>query len=150
AIQEGCNMVVTVGFLLGDATDAAAQANPDTDFAIVDYAYEAPSPNLKGMVFATEQSSFLAGYLAAGMSKTGIVATYGGIPIPPVTAFMTGFYQGVQYYNNDVGTNVNAVDEDGKTFGFITGRGKPPKNYPEFKIEGLEVPMEHYNKKEGA
>ena len=112
AIQEGCNMVVTVGFLLGDATDAAAQANPDVDFAIVDYAYEAPSDNLKGLVFATEQSSFLAGYLAAGMTKSGVVGTYGGIPIPSVTAFMTGFYQGVQYYNEQKGTDVEVLGWD--------------------------------------
>jgi basic membrane protein A and related proteins len=112
AIQEGCNMVVTVGFLLGDATDAAAQANPDVDFAIVDYAYEAPSDNLKGLVFATEQSSFLAGYLAAGMTQTGVVGTYGGIPIPSVTAFMSGFYQGVQYYNEQKGTDVEVLGWD--------------------------------------
>jgi len=112
AIQEGCQMVVTVGFLLGDATDAAAQANPDVDFAIVDYAYEAPAPNLKGLVFATEQSSFLAGYLAAGMTKTGTVGTYGGIPIPSVTAFMTGFYQGVEYYNQQKGTTVKVLGWD--------------------------------------
>lgn len=112
AIQEGCNMVVTVGFLLGDATDAAAQANPDVDFAIVDYAYEAPSDNLKGLVFATEQSSFLAGYLAAGMTKSGVVGTYGGIPIPSVTAFMSGFYQGVQYYNEQKGTDVQVLGWD--------------------------------------
>lgn len=112
AVQEGCNMIVTVGFLLGDATDAAAKANPDVDFAIVDYAYEAPSENLKGLVFATEQSSFLAGYLAAGMSKSGVVGTYGGIPIPSVTAFMSGFYQGVQYYNGEKGTDVKVLGWD--------------------------------------
>lgn len=112
AVQEGCNMIVTVGFLLGDATDAAAKANPDVDFAIVDYAYEAPSDNLKGLVFATEQSSFLAGYLAAGMTKSGVVGTYGGIPIPSVTAFMSGFYQGVQYYNTEKGTDVKVLGWD--------------------------------------
>ena len=112
AVQEGCNMIVTVGFLLGDATDAAAQANPDVDFAIVDYAYEAPSDNLKGLVFATEQSSFLAGYLAAGMTTTGTVGTYGGIPIPSVTAFMSGFYQGVTYYNEQKGTDVEVLGWD--------------------------------------
>lgn len=112
AVQEGCNMIVTVGFLLGDATDAAAQANPDVDFAIVDYAYEAPSDNLKGLVFATEQSSFLAGFLAAGMTETGVVGTYGGIPIPSVTAFMSGFYQGVTYYNEIKGTDVEVLGWD--------------------------------------
>ena len=109
AVQQGCNMIITVGFLLGDATEAAAKANPDIDFAIVDYAYDAPPENLKGLVFATEQSSFLAGYLAAGMSKSGTVGTYGGLPIPTVTSFMSGFYQGVEYYNKELGTKVKVL-----------------------------------------
>ena len=112
AIQQGCNMIVTVGFLLGDATEAGATANPDVDFAIVDYAYEAPPENLKGLLFSTQESSFLAGYLAAGMTQTGTVGTYGGIPIPSVTAFMTGFYQGVQYYNEENGTDVQVLGWD--------------------------------------
>lgn len=112
AIQQGCNMIVTVGFLLGDATQEAATANPMVDFAIVDYAYEDPTDNLKGLVFATEQSSFVAGYLAAGMTETGTVGTYGGIPIPSVTAFMSGFYQGVQYYNENNGTDVTVLGWD--------------------------------------
>lgn len=112
AIQQGCNMIVTVGFLLGDATAEAADANPMVDFAIVDYAYEAPPENLKGLVFATEQSSFVAGYLAAGMTQTGTVGTYGGIPIPSVTAFMSGFYQGVEYFNETKGADVTVLGWD--------------------------------------
>lgn len=112
AVQQGCNMIVTVGFLLGDATLEGAEANPEVDFAIVDFAYEAPPENLKGLVFATEQSSFLAGYLAAGMTQTGSVGTYGGIPIPSVTAFMSGFYQGVTYYNEQKGTEVEVLGWD--------------------------------------
>lgn len=59
-----------------------------------------------GQVYATDQGAFLAGYLAAGMSQTGVVGTFGGINIPPVTAFMDGFYYGVQYYNEQKGTDV--------------------------------------------
>lgn len=112
AIQQDCSIVITVGFLLGDATEAAAAANPDVDFAIVDYAYEAPPENLQGLIYATEQSSFVAGYLAAGMTETGSVGTYGGVPIPSVTSFMSGFYQGVQYYNEAKGTDVTVLGWD--------------------------------------
>ncbi|MDP4676916.1 MAG: BMP family ABC transporter substrate-binding protein [Candidatus Nanopelagicales bacterium] len=112
AIQQDCSLVITVGFLLGDATEAAATANPSVDFSIVDYAYEAPPENLQGLVYATEQSSFVAGYLAAGMTETGTVGTYGGIPIPSVTSFMSGFYQGVQYYNEAKGTDVDVLGWD--------------------------------------
>ncbi len=114
AVAQGCNMIVTVGFLLGDATEAAAKANTDIDFAIVDYAYESAPDNLKGIVFATEQSAFLGGYLAAGMTKSGTVATYGGLEIPTVTVFMSGFYQGVEYYNKEKGTTVKVLGWDPK------------------------------------
>ena len=67
-----------------------------------------------GQVFATDEAAFLAGYLAAGISKTGMVGTFGGINIPPVTIFMDGFYYGVQYYNADKGTNVEVLGWDPK------------------------------------
>ena len=94
-----CDVIITVGFLLGDATAAAAKANPDQKFSIVDYAYDPAIPNVLGQVYATDQAAFLAGYLAAGMTKTGILGTFGGINIPPVTIFMDGFYNGAMYYN---------------------------------------------------
>ena len=105
-IEEGCDLIVNVGFLLGDATAAAAQANPDQNFVIVDFAYDPMIDNVLGLVFATDQAAFLAGYVAAGVTKTGVVGTFGGLQIPPVTVFMDGFTFGVQYYNKQHGTNV--------------------------------------------
>jgi basic membrane protein A len=67
------------------------RANPDQKFSIVDFAYDPTIPNVLGQVYATDQAAFLAGYLAAGMTETGIVGTFGGINIPPVTIFMDGF-----------------------------------------------------------
>jgi len=55
--------------------------------------------NVFPMQFATHQAAFLAGYLAAGYSKSGKVATFGGMKIPPVTVFMDGFADGVAHYN---------------------------------------------------
>ena len=82
-IEEECDLIMAVGFLLGDATAAAAAANPDTLFGIVDVNYLA-ADNLYGSGFAINEATFLAGYLAAGMTQTGVVATYGGMQIPPV------------------------------------------------------------------
>jgi len=102
---------MSVGFLLGDATAAAAGANPDQNFGIVDVNW-LESPNLYGSGFAINESTFLAGYLAAGMTETDIVATFGGIQIPPVEIFMDGFVLGVEYYNEVHGTAVQTLGWD--------------------------------------
>ncbi len=111
-IEEGCDLIVTVGFLLGDATKALAEANPEQKFSIVDYAYDPVVPNILGQVFNTQEAGFLAGYLAAGVSKTGVVGTFGGMQIPTVTVFMDGFVLGVNYYNEIHGTSVTALGWD--------------------------------------
>lgn len=106
-VQEKCGLIMTVGGLMADATTQAAKQNPDQKFAIVD----SPSvgTNVKGLQFNTAQGGFLGGYLAAGMSKTGKVATYGGLRIPPVTIYMDGFWEGVQYYNKQNHKNVQVL-----------------------------------------
>lgn len=104
-----CDVIFTIGFLLGDATQEAATANPDQVFSIVDFAYDPPLPNVLGQVYATDEAAFLAGYLAAGMTETGIVGTFGGINIPPVTIFMDGFSYGVDHYNGRHGTEVSVL-----------------------------------------
>jgi basic membrane protein A len=114
-VQEDCNSITTVGFLLGDATLAAAKKNPKIDFSIVDFAYDKPSDNLKGLVFDTAAPSFLAGYMAAGVSESGIVGTLGGAQIPSVTAFMDGFQSGIEKYNEDEGTDVQLIGWDKET-----------------------------------
>jgi basic membrane protein A len=119
-IQQGCDIIVTVGFLLGEATEAAAQANPDQNFAIVDFAYDDDYDNLRELIFSTEEAAFLAGYVAAGMSESGIIGTFGGIPIPPVTVFMDGFLAGASYYNDEHGTDVVVEGWDGGD-GLFTG-----------------------------
>ncbi|MEI5585202.1 MULTISPECIES: BMP family lipoprotein [unclassified Agromyces] len=107
AVDSGCGLVVTVGYELADATLDQAGRNPDIAFAIVDESVEAD--NVKPVVFDTAQASFLAGYLAAGVTKTGVVATFGGGNQPPVTLFMDGFVDGVARYNEVHGTDVRAL-----------------------------------------
>jgi basic membrane protein A len=123
ALLDGsCDIIITVGFLMGDATKAAAEANPDQKFSIVDFAYDPVVPNIEGQVFATDQGAFLAGYLAAGMSQSGVIGTFGGINIPPVTSFMDGFVYGADYYNQKHGTDVQVLGWDPKAKdGLFTG-----------------------------
>ena len=108
-VSEGCDIIVSVGFLMGEATANAAKENPESKFAIVDFAYDPTIPNVMGLIYNTDEAAFLAGYLAAGVSKTGIVGTFGGINIPPVTIFMDGFVAGVNHYNKTKGTNVTVL-----------------------------------------
>jgi len=120
AAASGCGFVLTVGYELAPSTEKFAAANPDTDFAIVDEVVTAP--NVKPIVFDTAQAAFLAGYLAAGVTKTGVVATFGGGNQPPVTLFMDGFVDGVAYYNDAHDTKVKALGwNKAKQDGVFTG-----------------------------
>ncbi len=110
-LGEDCDLIISVGFLLADATAAAAEANPDQKYATIDVDY-LDFPNLRGSGFAINESTFLNGYLAAGMTKTGIVATYVGIAFPATTIFMDGFVLGVRYYNEVHGTDVKVLGWD--------------------------------------
>ena len=78
----------------------------------MDYAYDPVIPNVLGQVFSTDQAGFLAGYLAAGMTKTGKIGTFGGIQIPTVTVFMDGYAAGAAYYNAQKGTAVEVLGWD--------------------------------------
>jgi basic membrane protein A len=109
-VQQGCKFILAVGGLMFDATSEVAKANSNQQFAIVDA--KLPESNVYSMQFDTAQAAFLAGYLAAGYSKTGKVATYGGLNIPPVTIFMDGFADGVAHYNQTKGTNVQVLGWD--------------------------------------
>lgn len=124
-VADGCDMIVTVGFLLGDATAAAAAANPDVRFAIVDFAYDPAIPNVEGLVYATAEGAMLAGYASASWSKTDIVGTFGGINIGPgVTDFMDGFIAGVNYWNEQSGESVRVLgnrDPNNPDSGTFTG-----------------------------
>jgi basic membrane protein A len=114
-IQQKCGIIVTVGFLMGDNTQTAAKANPSQKFAIVDYNYAPVISNVDSLVFNTVQDGFLGGYLAAAESKTHKVATFGGQKLPTVTIYMDGFWDGVQYYNQQNHANVQVLGWNEKT-----------------------------------
>lgn len=114
-IAEKCDIIITVGFLLGDATQAAAIANPDQKFSIIDYGYAEVMPNVVSQSYQTDEVAFLAGYLSAGVTKTGKVGTFGGMNIPTVSIFMDGYARGVAYYNEVHGTTVETLGWDVNT-----------------------------------
>ncbi|GHJ50341.1 BMP family ABC transporter substrate-binding protein [Catellatospora sp. TT07R-123] len=111
SVGKGCQFVQAVGGLMGDATKKVATANPKVQFAIVDAGNQGLS-NVFPIQFETQQAAYLAGYLAAGYSKSGKVGTYGGMKIAPVTIFMDGFADGVAAYNKAKGKNVQLLGWD--------------------------------------
>jgi basic membrane protein A len=142
---EGCDLTITVGFLLAEATKAAAEASPESHFAIIDD-NQIVADNVKPLVFKTSDASFLAGYLAAGYSKTGVVATFGGINLPTVSIFMDGFADGVAQYNKDSGNTVTLLGWDKATQnGSFTGdfedQSKGKNTTQNFIDQGADVIM---------
>ena len=149
-LADKCGIIVTVGFLMGPATEAAAKAHPSQKFAIVDCSYAsecltgAKEPNIDQLVFNTVQDGFLGGYLAAGMTKTGKVATFGGEDFGTVTIYMDGFWDGVQYYNSKHGTKVqvlgwNETTQKGSFTGDFTNQTKGQTLTQTFISEGADI-----------
>ncbi len=143
-ISQKCGIILTVGFLMGDATQAAAKAHPSQKFAIVDYNYTPPLTNVDALLFNTVQDGFLGGYLAAGMTKSGKVATFGGQKLPTVTIYMDGFYDGVQYYNSKHGKHVkvlgwNEPAQNGNFTGDFTDQTKGQTLTNTFITEGADI-----------
>jgi basic membrane protein A and related proteins len=108
-VSQKCGIIFTVGFLMVQATQQAAKKNPTDHFAIVDNEYDPPIKNVDSFFYDTDQDAFLGGYLAAGMSKSGSVGTFGGEDFSTVTIYMDGFWDGVQYYNQVNHTNVKVL-----------------------------------------
>jgi basic membrane protein A and related proteins len=128
-VNQKCGLIVTVGFLMGDITQTKANANPSQKFAIVDYSYSPNITNVLGLIYDTNQDAFLGGYLAAGMSKTGAVGTFGGIKLPTVTIYMDGYAAGVYYYNKQHSAHVkvlgwNPATQNGTFAGDFTSQDK--------------------------
>ena len=111
-LSQGAQHIVTNGFALGDATKLNAEANPDVTFTIIDFGYDPDIPNVRELVYQTDEAAFAAGYLAAGVSQSGIVGTYGGVNIPTVSIFLDGLTRGVAHYNEVKGTDVRVIGWD--------------------------------------
>ncbi|MBI3733801.1 MAG: BMP family ABC transporter substrate-binding protein [Chloroflexi bacterium] len=113
-LGEKYDVIITVGFLMGDATGLKAKANQSTKFAIVDYPYfptkgdkvcddtkkdcyaDGGLSNVNSLLFQEDEVGYLAGVLAGSMTKTGTVCTVSGMEIPPVVRFVVGFQNGAK------------------------------------------------------
>ena len=132
--EQDYDLIITVGYLLGDATSKMAAQYPDIKFGIVDYAYDPGIPNVVGIVFATDGAAFLTGYLGSYWADTqdpedpmlGYVA---GMQIPTVEIFVAGHEAAVAYYNEQKGANV-------RISGTYVGDFEAPD---EGKIQGLSL-----------
>ena len=119
---EKYDVIITVGFLMGDATAAKAKQYPDIKFAIIDQSYyptkdsvacpdtvkdcydDGGLKNVTSLMFQEDQVGYLAGVLAAGMSKSGTVCTVSGMEIPPVERYVVGYQAGAKFVNPDIKT----------------------------------------------
>lgn len=142
-VEQGCNLIIPVGFMLADATQAVADENPDTHFAIVDVDY-LEADNLLQLNYDTAQAAFLAGYASAGQSESGKVATFGGSEIPSVTIFMDGFALGVEYYNEQKGADVevlgwNVEGQNGEFVGNFSDQTKANQITEGFLAQGADI-----------
>ena len=117
-LGQKCGIIVTVGFLMAGATGGGAPTRRPSSpswtapsLGLPDQLGKPSTPptNVDSLVFNTVQDGFLGGYLAAGMTKTGKVATFGGQKLPTVTIYMDGFWDGVQYYNQQHHTHVKVL-----------------------------------------
>jgi basic membrane protein A len=111
-IDGGCDFVLAASHRMAKAVHQAATANSDVKFALVDAQLvndEGESVDLPNVVEITADvatQAFLAGYRAAGETKTGIIAAIGGDRLTPTTNTLWAFKQGVELYNSTNGTNV--------------------------------------------
>jgi basic membrane protein A len=112
-VTANCDIIFAVGFNLIDAVNAAAVANPDSHYVTIDgYVADESTTNLKPIVYSMNESSYLAGYLAAAYSTTKVIGTYGGLQIDAVTDFMSGYYYGAKAYETETGTPVTVLGWD--------------------------------------
>lgn len=109
-LAQGAEHIVTSGFKLAGATETFAELNPDVQWTIIDFS--SVGPNVAGTEFQTDEAAFAAGYLAAGMTQTGVVATYGGQNLPTVAIFLDGFARGVAAYNSIKDADVQVLGWD--------------------------------------
>jgi Uncharacterized ABC-type transport system, periplasmic component/surface lipoprotein len=142
-LGEKCNIIVAPGFNFIASVKAAAAANPKTDFAMIDD-NSIKLPNVKDVVFETDEAAFLGGYAAAAYSKSGVVATWGGAEYPSVTIYMDGIADGIKYYNQQKGKNVKLLGWDettqkGTFIGNFTDQNAAKTNTQNFLDQGADV-----------
>ena len=109
--EDDYDLIISVGFLMTEATAKAAGAYPDVSFAIIDSAFDPPIDNAQGILFKEQEAGYLVGYMAGLVTESGTVSSVGGQKIPPVDKFIAGFQKGAKDANPEVKT-INGYSQD--------------------------------------
>jgi len=108
--EKGFDLIIGVGFAQGPIMEIVARDYPEIKFAIVDGVILAqdgnPFTNVASLVFREHEGSFLVGMIAASKSKTGVLGFLGGMDIPLIHKFETGYEEGARSVN----PNIKVVD----------------------------------------
>ncbi len=108
-IDQGYDIIVTAGFNLGTATGCAAKANPDVWFIGVDQGATSATKYV-ALNYQEDQAGYLAGVIAASVSKTGVLGAIGGITLcAPCIRYIQGFQLGAQSVNPNIKLKIGWV-----------------------------------------
>lgn len=116
ALDSASDIILTVGFALYDATDQAAEANPDQNYVIIDHYNDNNRLNMLGVNFADHENSFLVGYIAGMTTETNNVGFVGGIPGVIIDRFEYGFRAGVEHAAREKGTPIEVQVQYANSF----------------------------------
>ncbi len=133
--QQGYNVIIGHGFEFGDAAKQVAKEFPKVKFIVTSSDITQP-PNLGSLNVVSQQAGFFAGVAAQTLTKTNKVAYVGGMQIPPITTFATGFRQGVKYANDATGKNVQV---SGALTGSFDDVAKAKETAKTFISQGADV-----------
>ncbi len=112
---EKANVVVCIGWEFYNV-ETIAPEYPDVNFIWVDNATSAPVPNVLNITYAQNEGSFLAGYIAAATSETGVVGAVGGEDADTINDFIVGYEQGALYYGTETGKEIKVVKNYSNTY----------------------------------
>lgn len=115
-VDKNADVAWGIGFLLSNQVEMAAQQSPDKNFAIIDFAYEKPQPNLTGVVFKAQEPSYLVGYIAANTTKTNKVGFVGGKKGVVIDQFDYGFRAGVKDAAKELGKEIEVIVQYADSF----------------------------------
>lgn len=115
-VDKNADVAWGIGFLLANQVEMAAQQSPDKNFAIIDFAYEKPQPNLTGVVFKAQEPSYLVGYIAANTTKTNKVGFVGGKKGVVIDQFDYGFRAGVKDAAKELGKEIEVIVQYADSF----------------------------------
>ncbi len=116
-IDEECDLIIGVGYMLASAIGEAAKANPDQKFAIIDDNTNETLPNVACLMFKQEQPSYLVGYVAGLMTESNTVGFVLGMSTGPMNQFGYGYVAGVLDANPDAKVemgNANSFGDPGQ------------------------------------